>query len=74
MATVTVEAVYDGYALIPQQPLQLSAGQRVRVTITTAESEEWLTQLENALNYFKAHPVQRSLTDEELRRESIYED
>ncbi len=74
MATITVDAEYDGRVLIPRQPLNLPAGQRVRLIITTNDVEVRLKRLEEAIRYFQQHPVQRSLSDEDLRRESIYED
>jgi len=72
MTTITVEAEYDGRVLIPKQPLNLSAGQTVRLTIIPADVEAKLQRLEEALRYFRQNPVQRSLSDEELRSEVIY--
>jgi len=70
---ISVDAEYDGQVLIPREPLNLSVGQKVRVTITDVASEKRIESLESALYYFQTHPVRRSLTDEELRREVIYE-
>jgi len=73
MATITVEAEYDGRVLIPKQPLNLPVGQSVRLTITTDDIEARVKRLEEAIRYFQQHPAQRSLSDEELRREVIYD-
>lgn len=74
MAIITIEAEYDGRVLVPAQPLSLHPGQRVRLTVATTEVNDWQARFEAALEQFRAHPVQRSLTDEELRRETIYDD
>ncbi|MCS7065521.1 MAG: DUF104 domain-containing protein [Fimbriimonadales bacterium] len=74
MATITVEAEYDGRVLIPKEPLNLPVGQSVRLIISTGDVEARLKQLDEALRYFQEHPVRRSLSDEELRREVIYDD
>jgi len=74
MSVISVEAEYDGRVLVPRQPLDLRAGQQVRLIITEIPPEPRTRQLEAAIEYFRAHPTRRSLTDEELRREVIYED
>jgi predicted DNA-binding antitoxin AbrB/MazE fold protein len=74
MAIITVEAEYDGRVLVPTQPLNLPAGLRVWLTVATTKASDWLSRFETALQQFQAHPVQRSLTDEKLRREVIYDD
>jgi predicted DNA-binding antitoxin AbrB/MazE fold protein len=74
MSVISVEAEYDGRVLVPRQPLNLQVGQRVRLIITEIPSETRMRLLEAAIEYFRAHPTGRSLTNEELRREVIYED
>ncbi len=74
MPTISVDAEYDGRVLIPHQPLNLPIGKRVRLIITDESIETKVVLLEAMLDYFRSRPVRRSLTDEELRREVIYED
>lgn len=74
MPTISVDAEYDGRVLIPRQPLNLPIGKRVRLIITDESIETKVVLLEAMLDYFRSRPVRRSLTDEELRREVIYED
>ena len=43
-----LNAHFDGKAIIPDEPLQLAPGQRLRVQIETIESDEYpLTQIGN---------------------------
>ncbi len=74
MRVITVEAEYDGRAFIPREPIDLPAGKRVRLVVSETTIETRLELLESALRYFEDHPVARSLGDDELRREAIYED
>lgn len=41
----TFTGVYDGHAIVPDQPLQLEPGQRIRAQIEPFEEEYPLTQI-----------------------------
>lgn len=45
----TIEAVYDGEVLRPEEPLELQANTRVRITIETSTQSELLVSLSPCL-------------------------
>lgn len=77
---VIIEAEYDGKHFVPEQNLSLSPGQRVRLILLPAADqplssrEERLHRYWQMIERFRNSPIAVSLTDEQLRREYLYED
>jgi predicted DNA-binding antitoxin AbrB/MazE fold protein len=77
-----IEAIYDGYALIPQEPVDLHRGDRVKVTLRVTTSADRRTARQRRLelvqkmwkHFEETPPPGGPLPDDILRRESIYED
>jgi len=77
-----IEAIYDGHALVPLEPLDLHPGDRVKITLRTiASGSSRTTRLRRRdlirkmwEHFDKTPPPGGPLPDEALRRESIYED
>lgn len=81
MATpVVIDAEYDGKHFVPDQNVGLSPGQRVRLVSmpatepTPTSREERLQRYWQMIERFRNSPIDVSLTDEQLRREHLYED
>lgn len=81
MATpMVIEAEYDGKHFVPEQAVGLSPGQRVRlVLLPHAEQfpisrEERLQRYKQMIERFRNAPLEVSLTDEQLRREYLYDE
>jgi len=55
----TIEAVFDGRVLRPEDPLTLEPNTRVRITIETPESrtEKPTSFLDTARSTWKVHPI-----------------
>jgi len=74
MSVKVIQAEYDGKVLIPNEPLNLPVGARVKLTLEL-ETDEQLRKLHELWKYFEDHPVHApSLSDENLRRENLYEE
>ena len=74
MSIKVIQAEYDGKVLIPDEPLNLPVGARVKLTVEV-EVDEQLRKFHLLWKYFEDHPVDApSLSDEHLRRENLYEE
>lgn len=80
MATLVVEAEFDGQRFVPREPVQLAAGERVTLILLPQPHpvkrgrEERLLRYQQMLERFRSKPVQVTLTDEQLRREHLYDE
>jgi len=80
MAQRWIEAEFDGRHFVPKQPVDLAKGQQVILYLLPDEAHKPLSREERLLRYwqmierFRQNPVQVKLTDEQLRRENIYDD
>ena len=76
---VVIEAEFDGERFVPKQPVDLPAGQRVLLYLLPESWEKPLSREERLQRYwqmierFRSNPVDTVLTDEQLRREHIYD-
>ncbi|MGC8784605.1 MAG: antitoxin family protein [Armatimonadota bacterium] len=75
-----IEAVYDGRVLVPLQPLDLQAGDRVRISVKPSVStsrprrERRRKVLEEMWHHFEQTPPPSGpLSQQSISRESIYE-
>lgn len=76
-----IEAVYDGRVLVPLQPLNLQAGDRVRISVKPCLStsrprrEHRRKVLEEMWHHFEQTPPPGGpLSEQSISRESIYEE
>jgi len=76
---VVIEAEFDGEHFVPRQPVDLPAGQRVILYLLPESGKKPLSREERLQRYwqmierFRRNPVDVALTDEQLRREHIYD-
>ncbi|GBC95121.1 hypothetical protein HRbin16_00908 [bacterium HR16] len=74
-----IEAIYDGRVLVPLQPLDLQAGDRVRISVKSSLSTPRPRQarrrkvLEEMWHHFEQTPPSGGpLSEQSISRESIY--
>lgn len=72
-----IQAIYKNGVLRPLQPLDLPEDKIVEIDVrdiseTCADKEKWLTEFDEWMN--SLDPDTPNLTDEQISRESIYEE
>ncbi len=75
---IRIRAHYDGKTFVPDEPVDLQAGEEVEVVTSYLAKEEarWDREMaRKAWEEFKADPIKGlSISDESLRRENLYEE
>lgn len=76
--SITIKAHFDGKTFVPDEPVDLPAGEQVEIiaaSITDEESQWDPEKARQAWESFKSRAISGlSIPDEALRRENMYED
>jgi hypothetical protein len=76
--SITIKAHFDGKTFVPDEPVDLPAGEQVEIiaaSITDEESQWDPKKAKAALRRFRAGAISGlNIPDEALRRENLYED